>query len=103
MMTDDFAAGTGPAEGLGDADLPPLRRCVRMMHVPGQALVLSTLGGCSGTAQAIEIRFAEVGADGTAMLDFLLPDHMFVEHKETMDSMQALFCALPTPCRGLED
>jgi hypothetical protein len=94
-MRDDILGHGGHAEGHAKAGLPGTRRRVRMTRTPGQSLVLSSLGGCAGEGGPIEIRFAEVGAGGAATLDFLLPDHIFVEHKETMDSVHALFCARP--------
>lgn len=85
-----------------EAGLAGTRRRVRMTRAPGQSLVLSSLGGWAGDGGPIEIRFAEVGAGGAATLDFLLPDHIFVEHKETMDSVQALFCLRPSVRPGWE-
>ncbi len=90
------------AEGQRKPGRLGMRRRVRMTRAPGQSLVLSSLGGCAGDGGPIEIRFAEVGAGGAATLDFLLPDHIFVEHKETMDSVQALFCLRPSVRPGLD-
>lgn len=85
------------------ACLPGARRRVRMTRAPGQALVLSSLGGPAGDAGPIEICFSAMGTGGAATLDFLLPDHFFVEHKEIMDGMQTLFEQHhSSPC-GLDD
>ncbi len=102
-MMDEILGPRAQAVGDAKAGVPGLRRRVRMTRTQGQALVLSTLGGCAGDAGPIEIRFAEVEAGGAAILDFLLPDNIFVEHKETMDSVQALFCLRPTAHRGIEE
>ncbi len=73
------------------------RRRVRMTREAGQSLVISSLvcGGASVDSQAIEIRMAQVCAGGVATLDVLLPDHFFVERKETLDGVQALFRLRP--------
>ncbi len=101
-MRDEISGQGDQAGRQASAGRTGTRRRVRMTRAPGQSLVLSSLGGCSGEAGAIEIRFAEVGSGGAATLDFLLPDHIFVEHKETMDSVQALFCLRPSLRPGLE-
>lgn len=69
------------------------RRRVRVTRETGQALVLSGLcGGCgAGGRQGIEIRVSQVCAGGVAILEVLLPDNVFVERKETLDGVQALF------------
>lgn len=101
-MRDEISRQSGQAAARTEAGLPGARRRVRMTRMQGQSLVLSSLGGCAGEGGPIEIRFAEVGAGGAATVDFLLPDHIFVEHKETMDSVQALFCLRPSLRPGLE-
>lgn len=102
-MLDETLASADQDAGYDEPGLASTRRRVRMICTAGQALVLSTLGGCAGDAGPIEIRLAEAGTGEAATLDFLLPDHFFVEHKETMDSVQALFCLHACSYRGLED
>jgi hypothetical protein len=66
-----------------------------MIRGTGQSLVLSNLcGGCQVAERlSIEVRVSEVCAEGTTVLEVLLPDNMFVERKETLDGMEALFPA----------
>lgn len=71
------------------------RRRVRMTREPGQSLVLSSLAGA--LHPPVEIRISQVCAGGVAVLDVLLPDHMFVERKETLDGVHALFACRPAP------
>lgn len=72
------------------------RRRVRMTREPGQSLVLSGLcGGCRVTEpDDIEIRVSQVGAGGVATLEVFVPDSVFVERKETLEEVRALFA----PC-----
>jgi len=69
------------------------RRRVRMTRGTGQSLVLSSLcGGCHvSELEDIEIRVSRIGAGGEATLEVLVPDSMFVERKETLDEVRALF------------
>ncbi len=69
------------------------RRRVRMTRETGQSLVLSSLcGGCQeGERLLAEIRISQVCAGGVAIVDVVLPDNVFVERKETLDGLRALF------------
>jgi len=91
-QSSDAEAGHAPPGGDKAAHGHPRRR-VRMTREAGQSLVISSLvcSEASGDGQAIEIRMAQVCAGGAATLDVLLPDHFFVERKETLDGVQALF------------
>ncbi len=102
-MRDEATGRSGQDGRAAEAGVPGERRRVRMTRAKGQSLVLSSLGGKAGDSGPIEIRFAEIAPGGAATLDFLLPDNIFVEHKETMDSVQALFCAYSSSYRGLEE
>lgn len=70
------------------------RRRVRMTREMGQSLVLSRLCSDDGIAteeHAIEVRVSQVCANGVTILEVLLPDNVFVERKETLDGVRALF------------
>jgi hypothetical protein len=68
------------------------RRRVRMTRETGQSLVLSRLCDGGGTEEhAIEVRVSQVCLGGVAILEVILPDNVFVERKETMDGIRALF------------
>ena len=70
------------------------RRRVRMTRETGQALILSRLccDDKAGTEEhAIEVRVSQVCAGGVTILEVLLPDNVFVERKETLDGVRALF------------
>lgn len=72
------------------------RRRVRMIREAGQSLVLSRL--CeSEEGETIEVRVSQVCAGGVAILEVLLPDNVFVERKETLDGVHALFTLAPAP------
>lgn len=69
-------------------------RRVRMTRQTGQALVLSNLCCCredGSEAGQIEVRVSQVCAGGTAILEVILPDGVFVERKETLEGVRALF------------
>lgn len=69
------------------------QRCVRITRNAGQSLVLSSLwgGDSQWDATQVEVRVSQVCADGTATLEVVLPDSVFVERKETLDGVRALF------------
>ena len=75
------------------------RRRVRIIREAGQSLVLSHLceGAGSDDGQAIEVRVSQVCAGGVAILEMLLPDNVFVECKETLEGVRALFSLAPAP------
>jgi hypothetical protein len=64
---------------------------VRFTRGTGQSLVLSSLWGGDGGAAQVEVRVSQVCPDGTATLEVVLPDSVFVERKETLDGVRALF------------
>lgn len=69
------------------------RRRVRITREMGQSLVLSSLcGGCRTDGQNdIEIRLSQVCDGGVATLEVFVPDSVFVERKEILDGVRALF------------
>lgn len=73
------------------------RRRVRMTRQAGESLVLSRLGesSCGDDGQAIEVRISRVCAEGVAILEVLLPENVFVERKEILDGVRALFAPAP--------
>lgn len=101
-MRDEFLRQGAPGGCSVRAGQAGTRRRVRMTRTAGQSLVLSSLGGSFSDSGPVEIRFAEAGTGGAITLDFLLPDNIFVENKETMDGVHALFCPCPALRPGLE-
>ena len=76
------------------------RRRVRIIREAGQSLVLSRLcenDGSGDDGQAIEVRVSQVCAGGVAILEMLLPDNVFVERKETVEGVRALFTLAAAP------
>lgn len=73
------------------------RRRVRLTRHAGQSLVLSWMGvaGSADAHQEIEVRVARVRPEGAAVLEVLLPEDAFVECKETLDGVRALFAPVP--------
>lgn len=69
------------------------RRRVRMTRETGQSLVLSSLCGGFQTVEQddIEIRVSQICEGGVATLELLVPDNVFVERKETLEGVRALF------------
>jgi hypothetical protein len=68
-----------------------------MLRGAGQSLVLSKL--CDGEheeeRQSIEVRICRICGDDAAVLEVLLPENVFVERKETLDGVRALFKPAP--------
>lgn len=73
------------------------RRRVRLTRQLGQSLVLSRIGdsGDADAADEIEVRVTRVCPEGAAVLEVLLPEDVFVECKETLDGVRALFTPAP--------
>lgn len=69
------------------------RRRVRLTRQAGQSLVLSRIGaaGSADSPQEIEVLVTRVCSEGAAVLEVLLPEDVFVECKETLDGVRALF------------
>ena len=67
------------------------RRRVRMTREAGQSLVLSRLCEASDEEVAVEVHISHVSPNGSATLEMLLPADVFVERKETLDGVKALF------------
>ena len=64
-----------------------------MTRGTGQSLVLSSLcGGCQSIeTHDIEIRLSQVCDGGVATLEVFIPENVFVERKEILDGVRAMF------------
>ena len=67
------------------------RRRVRMTREAGQSLVLSRLCASTDEEVAVEVRISHVSPNGSTTLEMLLPADVFVERKETLEGVKALF------------
>jgi hypothetical protein len=69
------------------------RRRVRITREAGQSLVLSPLceSGHGEGLQTIEVRVSQICPGGTTILEVLVPENIFVERKETVEGVRALF------------
>jgi hypothetical protein len=63
-----------------------------MTRTAGQSLVVSRLYGSGmDDHEGVEIRVSEICAGGVTILDMLVPENVFVERKETLEGVRALF------------